>query len=116
LASKLFWLLFSVPRLLFNTLNKLTKADKTTQYNVYDYQGNRVRTVIESNQQTQSQIDYLPALDISINQAKQQSTTLHIGTHILSKSSKDNTQTHYQLNSHPLVIINIVLCGFVAIL
>jgi hypothetical protein len=33
-----------------NTLNKLTKADKTTQYNVYDYQGNRVRTVIESNQ------------------------------------------------------------------
>jgi insecticidal toxin complex protein TccC len=25
-----------------NTLNKLTKADKTTQYNVYDYQGNRV--------------------------------------------------------------------------
>jgi insecticidal toxin complex protein TccC len=34
------------------------------------------------------------------NQAKQQSTTLHIGTHILSESSKDNTQTHYQLNSH----------------
>jgi insecticidal toxin complex protein TccC len=29
-----------------NTLNKLTKADKTTQYNIYDYQGNRVRTVI----------------------------------------------------------------------
>jgi Ca2+-binding RTX toxin-like protein len=23
-----------------NTLNKLTKADKTTQYNVYDYLGN----------------------------------------------------------------------------
>jgi insecticidal toxin complex protein TccC len=22
-----------------NTLNKLTKADKTTQYNIYDYQG-----------------------------------------------------------------------------
>ena len=87
-----------------NTLNKLTKADKTTQYNVYDYQGNRVRTVIESNQQTQSQRDYLPALDISINQAKQQSRTLHIGTHILSESSKDNTQTpyqtRYQLNSH----------------
>ena len=87
-----------------NTLNKLTKADKTTQYNVYDYQGNRVRTVIESNQQTQSQRDYLPALDISINQAKQQSRTLHIGTHILSESSKDNRQTpyqtRYQLNSH----------------
>jgi hypothetical protein len=29
-----------------NTLNQLTKADKsnTTQYYVYDYQGNRVRT------------------------------------------------------------------------
>jgi hypothetical protein len=62
-----------------NTLNKLTKADNNTQYYVYDYQGSRVRTVIESNQQTQSQRDYLPALDISINQAKQQSTTLHIG-------------------------------------
>jgi hypothetical protein len=57
-----------------------------------------------ANQQTQSQIDYLPALDISINQAKQQSTTLHIGTHILSESSKDNTQTHYQLNSHLLFV------------
>jgi hypothetical protein len=73
LASKLFWLLFSVPRLLL--------GDNNTQYYVYDYQGSRVRTVIESNQQTQSQRDYLPALDISINQAKQQSTTLHIGTH-----------------------------------
>ncbi|CAC9658259.1 hypothetical protein BTURTLESOX_1436 [bacterium endosymbiont of Bathymodiolus sp. 5 South] len=85
-----------------NTLNKLTKVNKpnTTQYYVYDYQGKRVRTVIESEHQTQSQRDYLPALDISINQAKQQSTTLHIGTHILSESSKDNTQTHYQLNSH----------------
>jgi hypothetical protein len=34
----------------------------------------------------------------------EQSNTLHIGTHILSKSSKDNTQnpnqTHYQLTSH----------------
>jgi insecticidal toxin complex protein TccC len=34
----------------------------------------------------------------------QQSTTLHIGTHILSESSKDNAQTmyqtRYQLNSH----------------
>jgi Na+-transporting NADH:ubiquinone oxidoreductase subunit NqrC len=72
-----------------NTLNKLTKADKsnTTQYYVYDYQGKRVRTVTESNHQVQSQRDRLPALDISTNQTKQQSTTLHIGTHILSKSS-----------------------------
>jgi hypothetical protein len=33
-----------------NTLNKLTKTDKlnTIQYYVYDYQGRRVRTVIES--------------------------------------------------------------------
>ncbi len=77
-----------------NTLNKLTKADKTTQYNIYDYQGNRVRTVIESGQQTQSQRDYLPALDISINQAKQQSRTLHIGTHILSESN-----SHLQSNT-----------------
>jgi glycine cleavage system H lipoate-binding protein len=34
-----------------NTLNQLSKADKsnTTQYYVYDYQGRRVRTVVESN-------------------------------------------------------------------
>ncbi|CAC9646041.1 insecticidal toxin complex protein [uncultured Gammaproteobacteria bacterium] len=89
-----------------NTLNQLTKTDKsnTTQYYVYDYQGNRVRTAIESDHQVQSQRDYLPALDLSINQTKQQSTTLHIGTHILSESSKDNAQTtrqtRYQLNSH----------------
>jgi hypothetical protein len=40
-----------------NTLNKLNKADKpnTTQYYVYDYQGKRVRTVVESNNQVQSQ-------------------------------------------------------------
>jgi insecticidal toxin complex protein TccC len=60
--------------------------------------------VIESNHQVQSQRDYLPALDLSINQTKQQSATLHIGTHILSESSKDNAQTtrqtRYQLNSH----------------
>jgi hypothetical protein len=64
---------------------KLTKTDKlnTIQYYVYDYQGRRVRTVIESDQKTQSQRNYLPALDISTNQAKQQSRTLHIGTHIL---------------------------------
>jgi hypothetical protein len=56
-------------------------------------QGRRVRTVIESDQKTQSQRDYLPSLDLSTNQAKQQSTPLHIGTHILSESSKHNTQT-----------------------
>jgi insecticidal toxin complex protein TccC len=42
-------------------------------------------------------------LDLSINQAKQQTSILHIGTHILSESSKDNAQTpyqtRYQLNS-----------------
>jgi hypothetical protein len=48
-----------------------------------DYQGRRVRTVIESNNQAQSQINYLPLLDISTNEAKQQSNTLHIGTLIL---------------------------------
>ncbi len=89
-----------------NTLNQLTKADKsnTTEHYVYDYQGKRVRTVIESNSQAQSQRDYLPSLDISTNEAKQQSSTLHIGTHILSESNKDNTQspnqTRYQLTSH----------------
>ncbi|VVH60063.1 hypothetical protein BSPCLSOX_2559 [uncultured Gammaproteobacteria bacterium] len=89
-----------------NTLNQLTKADKsnTTQYYVYNYRGRRVRTVIESNNQVQHQRDYLPSLDISINKAKQQTSTLHIGTHILSEISKDNTQSHsktrYQLTSH----------------
>ena len=86
-----------------NTLNKLTKANKsnTIQYYVYNYQGKRVRTVTESNQQVQSQRDYLPSLDLfSTNQAKQQNSTLHIGTHILSESNKNNTQTRYQLNSH----------------
>jgi hypothetical protein len=89
-----------------NTLNKLIKADKsnTVQYYVYDYQGRRVRTVVESNNQAQSQRNYLPSLDISTNEAKQQSNTLHIGTHILSESNKDNTQspnqTRYQLTSH----------------
>jgi hypothetical protein len=45
----------------------LNKADKpnTTQYYVYDYQGNRVRSAIESDHQVQSQRDYLPSLDIS---------------------------------------------------
>ncbi|WP_257607844.1 hypothetical protein [bacterium endosymbiont of Bathymodiolus sp. 5 South] len=36
---------------------------------VYDYQGNRVRSVVESNNQVQSQRDYLPLLDLSTNQA-----------------------------------------------
>ena len=89
-----------------NTLNQITKTDKSnsTQYYVYNYQGRRVRTVVESNNQVQHQRDYLPALDISINKAKQQTNTLHIGTHILSENSKDNTQspnqTRYQLASH----------------
>jgi insecticidal toxin complex protein TccC len=48
--------------------------------------------VVESNNQVQHQRDYLPALDISINKAKQQTSTLHIGTHILSENSKDNTR------------------------
>jgi insecticidal toxin complex protein TccC len=60
--------------------------------------------VVESNNQLQSQRDYLPLLDISSNQAKQQNNTLHIGTHILNESNKDNTQnlsqTRYQLTSH----------------
>ncbi len=89
-----------------NTLNQLTKADtsNTTEYYIYDYQGRRVRTVVESNNQVQNQRDYLPLLDISTNEAKQQTSTLHIGTHILRESSKDNTQspnqTRYQLTSH----------------
>jgi hypothetical protein len=53
--------------------------------------------VLKSNNQVQNQRDYLPSLDLSSNQAKQQSSTLHIGTHILSESSKDNAQTRYQL-------------------
>ncbi|SHN93781.1 RHS repeat-associated core domain-containing protein [bacterium endosymbiont of Bathymodiolus sp. 5 South] len=85
-----------------NTLNKLTKSDKSnaTQYYVYDYQGKRVRVVTESNHQVQNQRDYSPSLDLLTSEAKQPSKTLHIGTHILSESSKDKTQTRYQLNSH----------------
>jgi hypothetical protein len=47
-----------------NTLNKLIKADKTnaTEYCIYDYQDNRVRSVVEFNNQAQSQRDYLPLL------------------------------------------------------
>ncbi|CAB5497885.1 Putative toxin subunit [Bathymodiolus thermophilus thioautotrophic gill symbiont] len=79
-----------------NTLSKLTKQNKTTEYYVYDHQGNRVRTVIETNDQIQSQRNYLPSLDISTNQTN----TLHIGTHILSEQTKDSAQTRYQLSSH----------------
>ncbi|CAB5497900.1 Putative toxin subunit [Bathymodiolus thermophilus thioautotrophic gill symbiont] len=79
-----------------NTLSKLTKQNKTTEYYVYDHQGNRVRTVIEANNQIQSQRNYLPSLDISTNQTN----TLHIGTHILAEQTKDNVQTHYQLSNH----------------
>jgi insecticidal toxin complex protein TccC len=58
--------------------------------------------VVESNNQVQSQRDYLLSLDISSNRAKQQSRTTHIGTHILSETSKNNTQnqTRYQLTNH----------------
>ncbi|MBA5248779.1 MAG: RHS repeat-associated core domain-containing protein, partial [Gammaproteobacteria bacterium] len=59
-----------------NTLNTLTKPNKTTEYYVYDYQGNRVRTVLESNQTIQSQRNYLPSLDISTNENKQPTNTL----------------------------------------
>jgi len=78
-----------------NKLNKLNKKDKTTEYYVYDYQGKRVRTVLEVNQQTQNQRDYLPSLDISSNQ-----NTLHITAHILAETSKNSIQTRYQLSSH----------------
>jgi hypothetical protein len=44
-------------------------------------------TVVVWVDQVQSQRNYLPALDLSTNQTKQQITTLHIGTHILSESS-----------------------------
>ncbi|MBA5248114.1 MAG: RHS repeat-associated core domain-containing protein [Gammaproteobacteria bacterium] len=82
-----------------NKLNKLTKDGKTTEYYVYDHQGNRVRTVLESNQKIQSQRDYLPSIDISTNN-NQPTNTLHIGTHILTETTKDARQTRYQLSSH----------------
>ncbi|MBA5248762.1 MAG: RHS repeat-associated core domain-containing protein, partial [Gammaproteobacteria bacterium] len=71
-----------------------------TEYYVYDYQGNRVRTVLESKQTIQSQRNYLPSLDISTNENNQPTNTLHIGTHILSEITKNNAQTRYQLASH----------------
>ncbi|VVM27110.1 hypothetical protein BSPWISOXPB_344 [uncultured Gammaproteobacteria bacterium] len=77
-----------------NTLNKLTKSDKSnaTQYYVYDYQGKRVRVVTESNHQVQKPKRLL-ALTRPLNQrSKTTKQTLHIGTHILSESSKDKTQ------------------------
>jgi hypothetical protein len=47
-----------------NTLSKLGKTDSNTiKYYVYDYQGNRVRSVVESNNQAQSQRDCLPSLN-----------------------------------------------------
>jgi hypothetical protein len=33
------------------------------EYYVYDYQGNRARTVVESDHQAQSKRDYLPSLE-----------------------------------------------------
>ncbi|CAB5496561.1 RHS repeat-associated core domain-containing protein [Bathymodiolus thermophilus thioautotrophic gill symbiont] len=85
-----------------NTLAKLVKQDKINaiEYYVYDHQGNRVRTVIESNHQAQSQKTYLPSLDILTNINNPQINTLHIGTHILSEQTKDSAQTRYQLSSH----------------
>ncbi|CAB5496568.1 RHS repeat-associated core domain-containing protein [Bathymodiolus thermophilus thioautotrophic gill symbiont] len=85
-----------------NTLSKLTKQDQTNaiEYYVYDHQGNRVRTVIESNHQVQNQKTYFPSLDILTNINNPQINTLHIGTHILSEHTKDSTQTRYQLSSH----------------
>ncbi|VVH51863.1 hypothetical protein BPUTSESOX_768 [uncultured Gammaproteobacteria bacterium] len=48
-----------------NTLSKLGKTDSNTiKYYVYDYQGNRVRSVVESNKPKR-----LPALTRSCNQA-----------------------------------------------
>jgi hypothetical protein len=38
----------------------------TTEYYVYDYQDNRVRSVVESNNQVQSQRDYLPLLTVVV--------------------------------------------------
>jgi phosphotransferase system glucose/maltose/N-acetylglucosamine-specific IIC component len=41
-------------------------------------------------------------VDLSTKQEKQQASTLHIGTHILSKdNTQGSSQTRYQLNSHP---------------
>ncbi|MBA5248952.1 MAG: RHS repeat-associated core domain-containing protein [Gammaproteobacteria bacterium] len=84
-----------------NSLNKLTKKDKnTTEYYVYDHQNRRVRTVLESNQQRQNQRDYLPSLDISTNEDKQPTNTLHITAHILTETTKDTIESRYQLSSH----------------
>jgi hypothetical protein len=67
-----------------NTLNQITKADSnTTQYYIYDYQGNRVRSVVESNNQIQSQRDYLPLLDLSINGVKVAGGLLSFGATVV---------------------------------
>jgi hypothetical protein len=56
------------------------------------YQSKRVRTVTESNQQVQSQRDYLPSLDLSINQAKQQNSTVTVAflLHLVFVFASDN--------------------------
>jgi hypothetical protein len=54
--------------------------------------------VVESNNQVQSQRDYLPLLDISSNQAKQQTLYLIV-------------RFNHSANSLALIIVNIVLCG-----
>jgi hypothetical protein len=55
--------------LLFYVVLFLGWLKKGLQYYVYNYQGKRVRTVTESNQQVQSQRGYLPSLDLfSTNQ------------------------------------------------
>jgi hypothetical protein len=50
-----------------NTLNKLIKADKTnaTEYYIYDYQGNRVRSVVEFNNQVQNIISFFVGIAIA---------------------------------------------------
>jgi hypothetical protein len=78
--------------------------DKPTQYYVYDYQGKRVRSVVESNNQAQSQRDYLPALDISTNQP--------------SKTTKQNAThwyPHPQRKQQSKVILVVVFCTTVVV-
>jgi hypothetical protein len=55
------------------TIGVVMFVTKGLGFSVYDYQGNRVRSVVEFNNQAQSQRDYLPLLDISTNETKQQS-------------------------------------------
>ncbi|SHN93278.1 hypothetical protein [bacterium endosymbiont of Bathymodiolus sp. 5 South] len=83
-----------------NTLNKLSKPDKPTQYYVYDYQGKRVRSVVESNNQAQSQRDYLPALDISTNQPSK--TTKQNSTHWYPHPQRKQQRQHSKSQPNPL--------------